>query len=233
MALAATHASPIVEHKKRKTPWSNLAVGACMNIFQVTSLGQPMEVLKTHVAANRGDSLADAVRKTWGRGGFRGFYQGLIPWAWIEASTKGAILILTSTEVEYYAQKHLHASNTVAGMFGGVAGGAAQAYLTMGMTTCMKTIEVTRNKTAKAGVRVPGTMETFVNIIREKGIRGVNRGVNAVALRQMTGWSSRIGISRFAEGQIRSVKGKSSTERLTLGEKICASTFGGALSCWN
>lgn len=102
-----------------------------------------------------------------------------------------------------------------------------------GMTTCMKTIEVTRNKTAKAGARVPGTMETFVNIIREKGIRGVNRGVNAVALRQMTGWSSRIGISRFAEGQIRSLKGKSSTERLTLGEKICASTFGGALSCWN
>ncbi|KAH6988188.1 mitochondrial DNA replication protein [Ilyonectria sp. MPI-CAGE-AT-0026] len=233
MALATTHASPIVEHKKRKTPWSNLAVGACMNIFQVTSLGQPMEVLKTHVAANRGDSLAEAVRKTWGRGGFRGFYQGLIPWAWIEASTKGAILILTSTEVEYYAQKHLHASNAVAGVFGGVAGGAAQAYLTMGMTTCMKTIEVTRNKTSKAGACVPGTMETFVNIIREKGIRGVNRGVNAVALRQMTGWSSRIGISRFAEGQIRSLKGKSSTERLTLGEKICASTFGGALSCWN
>lgn len=52
--------------------------------------------------------------------------------AWIEASTKGAILILTSTEVEYYAQKHLHASNAVAGVFGGVAGGAAQAYLTMG-----------------------------------------------------------------------------------------------------
>lgn len=58
---------------RRKTPWSNLLVGAAMNIFQgkivplmfsilniwsahadiantVTSLGQPMEVIKTHVS---------------------------------------------------------------------------------------------------------------------------------------------------------------------------------------
>ncbi|GJC88862.1 putative mitochondrial carrier C83.13 [Colletotrichum liriopes] len=56
--------------------------------------------------ANRSDSLKDAVKKTWARAGFRGFYQGLIPWAWIEASTKGAILVLTSTEVEYYARSY-------------------------------------------------------------------------------------------------------------------------------
>lgn len=97
----------------------------------------------------------------------------------------------------------------------------------------MKTIEVTRSKVAQAGSRVPGTMETFVQILKTKGIRGVNRGVNAVALRQITGWSSRIGISRFAEGRLRSIRGKASTERLSLTEKILASTFGGALSCWN
>lgn len=39
-----------------------------------------MEVVKTHVAANRGDSLRTAVSKTWARGGVRAFYQGLIPW---------------------------------------------------------------------------------------------------------------------------------------------------------
>ncbi|KAH7123296.1 mitochondrial DNA replication protein [Dactylonectria estremocensis] len=218
MALVTAHVSPVVEHEKRKTPWLNLAVGACMSVFQVTSLGQPMEVLKPMVATNKDDSLADAVRKTWGRGGFHGFYQGRIPWVCLDRrSTKGAILILTSTEVEYYAQKHFHASNAVAGVSSGLAGGAAQAYFATGMTTCMKTTEVTRIKTAKAKTRVPGTMETFINIVREKGIRGENSGFNAVAFRQVTGWSSRIGISKFAEGQIR----------------ICASTFGGALSCWN
>src|ERR1700712_3319724 len=101
------------------------------------------------------------------------------------------------------------------------------------MTTCMKTIEVTRVKTAVAGGRVPGTVETFLNILRTKGIRGVNKGVNAVALRQITGWASRIGISRFAEGQIRTLRGKSPNEKLGMREKVAASTIGGALSCWN
>uniref|UniRef100_A0A8H7KAX8 Mitochondrial DNA replication protein YHM2 n=1 Tax=Bionectria ochroleuca TaxID=29856 RepID=A0A8H7KAX8_BIOOC len=234
MAQALDHA--LVSHPavtKKTTPWSNLLVGAGMNIFQVTTLGQPMEVIKTHVAANRGDSLAEAARRTWLRGGVRGFYQGLIPWAWVEASTKGAILILTSSEVEHYAKKHLNASNLVAGGLGGVVGGASQAYLTMGMTTCMKTIEVTRMKNVAPGGRIPGTMETFVHILRTQGIRGVNRGVNAVALRQITGWSSRIGIARLAESPIRAIRGKKDSERLNLSEKICASTVGGALSCWN
>ncbi|CAG7995204.1 unnamed protein product [Penicillium salamii] len=204
-----------------------------MNIFQVSSLGQPMEVLKTHLAANRKDTLLDAVKKTWARGRVGAFYQGLIPWAWLEASTKGAILILASTEVEHHARTKLNASPTACGVLGGIAGGVAQSYLTMGMTTCMKTVEVTRTKLGADGAKVPGTMETFFQLLREKGIRGVNKGVNAVALRQVTGWSSRIGISRFAEETIRSVNGKSKDEKLKFGEKILASTIGGALSCWN
>lgn len=35
---------------RRKIQWKNLAVGSAMNIFQVTTLGQPFEVLKTHVS---------------------------------------------------------------------------------------------------------------------------------------------------------------------------------------
>jgi hypothetical protein len=116
---------------------------------------------------------------------------------------------------------------------GGVSDGIAQSYLTMGVTTCMKTVEVTRTKIGAQGARVPGTMEMFFSILREKGTRGVNRGVNAVALRQVTGWSSRIGISRFAEESIRSITGKAENEKLKLGEKVLASTIGGALSCWS
>lgn len=76
-------------------------------------------------------------------------------------------------------------------------------------------------------------MCVFVQILREKGIRGVYKGVNAVALRQITGWSSRIGISRFAEEIIRGITGKSKEDKLRFGERILASTIGGALSCWN
>ena len=57
-------------------------------MFEVSTLGQPFEVIKTHLAANRKDNILTAVKKTYKRGNLLGFYQGLIPWAWIEASTK-------------------------------------------------------------------------------------------------------------------------------------------------
>lgn len=34
MALPTIHSAPAMTFEKRKTPWNNLAVGACMNVFQ-------------------------------------------------------------------------------------------------------------------------------------------------------------------------------------------------------
>lgn len=124
-------------------------------------------------------------------------YQGLIPWAWIEASTKGAVLLFVASEAEYYA-KAGGASNFVAGIGGGMAGGLAQAYATMGFCTCMKTVEMTKHRAAEKGQKVPGTMQTFMAIYRAEGIKGINKGVNAVAVRQVTNWGSRFGLSRVA-----------------------------------
>lgn len=70
----------------------------------MTTLGQPFEVIKTQLAANRGQSLKQALSNIYSRGGLLGFYQGLIPWAWIEASTKGAVLLFTASEFEYRAR---------------------------------------------------------------------------------------------------------------------------------
>lgn len=67
-------------------------------------MGQPFEVIKTQLAANRGQSLKQALTNIYNRGGVFGFYQGLIPWAWIEASTKGAVLLFTASEFEYHAR---------------------------------------------------------------------------------------------------------------------------------
>jgi hypothetical protein len=47
----------------------------------------------TQVGANRKDSLADAIRKTWARGALRGFYQGLIPWVSVIGQCEPAILV--------------------------------------------------------------------------------------------------------------------------------------------
>ena len=92
-----------------------------------------------------------------------------------------------------------------------MTGGVAQAYATMGaqfyipltptisyvlidpsgFTTCMKTAEITRAKTASTGVKPPSTWAVFADIYRREGLAGVNKGVNAVAVRQCTNWGSR------------------------------------------
>lgn len=159
-------------------------------------------------------------------------YQGLIPWAWIEASTKGAVLLFVASEAEHYARV-AGANNFVSGITGGMVGGLAQAYATMGFCTCMKTVEITKHKEALAGRKPPGTMETFMSIYRAEGIRGINKGVNAVAVRQVTNWGSRFGLSRVAEGQIRKLTGKEHGEKLSVIEKITSSALGGGLSAWN
>jgi hypothetical protein len=79
-----------------------------------------------------------------------------------------------------------------------MTGGLAQAYATMGFCTCMKTVEMTKHKAAMKGEKVPGTMATFMDIYRKEGIKGINKGVNAVAVRQVTNWGSRFGLSRVA-----------------------------------
>lgn len=62
----------------------------------------------------------------------RGSKFELIHQAWIEASTKGAVLIFTSAEIDKYATKTFNLSPAAAGMLGGIGGGIAQAYATMG-----------------------------------------------------------------------------------------------------
>ncbi|KAF8609211.1 mitochondrial carrier [Ceratobasidium sp. AG-I] len=212
--------------------WSNIAVGATMNMFEVTTLGQPLEVLKTQMAANRKETMVQALRSVWSRGGVAGFYQGLIPWAWIEASTKGGVLLFTAAEVESRATR-FGLSPAASGLVGGMTGGIVQAYATMGFCTCMKTAEITRHKQAAAGIKPPSTWAVFADIYRREGIAGINKGVNAVALRQMTNWGSRIGFARLAETSIRQIKGKTETEKLGALDKILASSIGGALGTWN
>jgi hypothetical protein len=65
------------------------------------------------------------------------------------------------------------------------------SFLRVGFCTCMKTAEITRHKQAASGVKPPSTMAVFMDIYRREGIAGINKGVNAVAIRQCTNWGSR------------------------------------------
>ncbi|KAK1975083.1 mitochondrial carrier domain-containing protein [Colletotrichum cereale] len=93
--------------EKKPIKFSNLLLGAGLNLFEVTTLGQPLEVIKTTMAANRGDGFATSLGRIWSRG---------------EASTKGAVLLFVASEAEYYARS-LGASEFGGGIIGGVVGG--------------------------------------------------------------------------------------------------------------
>lgn len=142
------------------------------------------------------------------------------------------MLLFVASEAEFYA-RNAGASEFLGGITGGVMGGVAQAYATMGFCTCMKTVEITKHKVAATGVKPPSTWATFADIYRKEGIAGINKGVNAVAIRQMTNWGSRFGLSRLAEQGIRKVLGKADNEKLSAAEKILASSLGGGMSAWN
>ncbi|KAF9183646.1 hypothetical protein BGZ51_000948 [Haplosporangium sp. Z 767] len=231
VAVTSSTAIPGQTATKKKINFANLGVGAAMNMFEVTTLGQPFEVIKTHLAANRQDNMITAFKKIYQRGGISGFYQGLIPWAWIEASTKGAVLIFAASEIEYVALGS-GVSPFAAGLIGGMGGGLAQAYTTMGFCTFMKTVEITRHKATGAAAQM-STFQVASDIFKREGIRGINKGVNAVAVRQCTNWGSRLGLSRLAEETIRKVRGTDSALPLSAWEKIAASAIGGGLSIWN
>lgn len=69
--VAATQSGPVGEPKLEKKPikFSNLLLGAGLNLFEVTTLGQPLEVVKTTMAANRSDGFTTALGRIWARGG--------------------------------------------------------------------------------------------------------------------------------------------------------------------
>ncbi|KAL6411148.1 mitochondrial FOW-1 like protein [Ilyonectria robusta] len=72
MAATTTAVSgPAAGNKLEKKPvkFSNLLLGASLNLFEVTTLGQPLEVVKTTMAANRGDGFSQALGRVWARGG--------------------------------------------------------------------------------------------------------------------------------------------------------------------
>lgn len=226
----AAEESRLESRKPSRKPidWTNLGLGAALQLFEVTTLGQPFEVIKTHLAANRNDTLLEAVRKLYARGGLAAFWTGLVPWAWIEAATKGAVLLLTQTETTFYAQHVMGLSPGWSAAVGGMAGGVCQAYTTMGFCTFMKTVEVTRSRSGPG--KDMSTWQVAFDILKRDGIAGMYRGVNAVALRQLTNWGSRFGLSRATEWIFR----RNDPERaLTTSERLASSVIGGALACWN
>lgn len=78
--MVATTASPAgATLEKKPVKFSNLLLGAGLNLFEVTTLGQPLEVVKTTMAANRADGMSTALSRVWARGGALGCEYTFLP----------------------------------------------------------------------------------------------------------------------------------------------------------
>lgn len=40
----------VEKKQKKKFSWNNIGIGAAIQVFEVSTLGQPFEVIKTHMA---------------------------------------------------------------------------------------------------------------------------------------------------------------------------------------
>lgn len=179
------------------------------------------------MAANRNDTITAACQRIYATRGIPSFWQGLMPWAWIEAVTKGGVLLFSQNEISNMVLSS-GVGSSAASAIGGMGGGICQAYTTMGFCTFMKTVEVTRSK-GGPGPQT-GTLAVAREIFARDGIFGMYRGVNAVALRQATNWGSRFGFSRLVESFFR---GKDKDKKLSKPERLMSSAIGGGLACWN
>lgn len=78
-------------------------------MFEVTTLGQPLEVVKTTMAAHRGESMLTALARVWNRGGVLGcelyFADVIHPVDQTSASQKGqaATRITTQRTMWYFS----------------------------------------------------------------------------------------------------------------------------------
>lgn len=121
-------------------------------MVSVGNAGQPLEVLKTQVAANRNQSLFTACAKIYARGGVRGFWQGLYPWALFEAVTKGGVLLLTQSEIQSIAVNGLGTSPQVGSALGGICGGVAQGlFIPASVSPCIGNVAFFPLDTNRAG----------------------------------------------------------------------------------
>ena len=92
--------------------------------------------------------------------------------AWIEAATKGSVLIFAQSELEYQC-KSFGLGSFTSSILSGMGGGVAQAYTTMGVCTFMKTVEVTRSKGGAAAEK--STIQVAREIFAKEGIAGINK----------------------------------------------------------
>jgi hypothetical protein len=55
--MSTASAAAVVPVQKKKFSWHNIGIGAAIQVFEVSTLGQPFEVVKTHMAGRRANRL--------------------------------------------------------------------------------------------------------------------------------------------------------------------------------
>eukprot|EP01063_Lacrimia_lanifica_P006556 TRINITY_DN1403_c1_g1_i1.p1 TRINITY_DN1403_c1_g1~~TRINITY_DN1403_c1_g1_i1.p1 ORF type:complete len:298 (+),score=91.52 TRINITY_DN1403_c1_g1_i1:60-953(+) len=214
--------------------WRDYWIGVGCEVFMALTLGQPIEVVKTHVTLHgRGEPMLTAARGVVAERGLRGMYAGLYPWAVMEALTGGCLLAGYHRTQEKVAARldgqttpwaRYMVSHTVGGMCGGAVQGAACFPIFR-----MKVAEMSRPGGGGGAVRF------LAGVLREHGVQYLAKGAHMYVLRQVTNWGSRIGMAKYVQAEICSRRRARGEAGCGLGPRdyVAASLAGGTFSCWN
>mmetsp|Transcript_19570 Transcript_19570/g.48033 ORF Transcript_19570/g.48033 Transcript_19570/m.48033 type:complete len:343 (-) Transcript_19570:220-1248(-) len=201
----------------------NLITGAILRVSCDVTGGLPLEQWKTRLARMRNETAFEALVNVGKyQGGFPQAYWGSLGSKVFEDSLSGAAL-LAGKESARTAMKLAGAPDLLAGIVAGVCGGLAQTVVMSPTTMLLTTAATTREP----------TMTVLKRILKKEGVKGLySRGSGAVAVRQISNWASRQGITDAVRGYLMPFKPKNIEGTWFFGELACGIT-GGILSCWN
>jgi len=203
---------------------STVTRGAFLSCSESASLGQPFEVWKTRMAANRAETTCQSARAIYAEAGVLGFWAGLAP-KLLECSTKGAVLLVASDALQDGCTA-LGLSKGAAGFVAGAGGGVAQTSV-MGPSTFLVTAAVTGRA---QGVTIASTARKAWS---ERGIAGFYPGATAVAFRQGTTWASRMGFDALIRPRMALFFHGEPHAKLTTAQSVLCGIMAGIFSCWN
>lgn len=208
---------------------SDVRNGSLLQMSEAATLGLPFEVWKTRMGRFRNETTVQSfgnVYKTAGGGmpGVQAFWRGFGA-KMVESASKGAVLMVSKEAIKE-AAGGAGMSPFAAAVLGGAGGGICQVTV-MGPCTYLVTAAVTGTQESTSSLQL--AKDTY----RRSGIRGFYPGGSAIALRQMTNWASRQGLTEWVRIRMRMYKYGDDKARLTKGEEGLCGVIGGTLSSWN
>lgn len=214
---------PVVKIGNQNRILGNLLRGAVLKVASDLTGGTPLENIKCRVTITPNLNAIQSCREICHQpGGVGNLWTGTKSRT-IEGAVQGAIFLCASVATKKYVFA-MGGSHNAAAFVAGVVGGVAQAVFLTPSTMAFTSLNVNKNK---PGYEHDNEFTVAVRIYKEKGLRGLFVGADAMAARQASTWASRTLFTELCRTNLQLVP------KYGLMGEIGSGIIGGLTSCWN